>query len=149
MAEFSVSEAQLVSLFVASIFYGIYLATFCDCLRVLVWNSGSFKATTNVKWILLVVALLMFVCETVDAIFNLQHNLDAFIFYDGPGGPAGQFKIINNWVNIGRGITFLLITLLGDGILVNTSALLSLAWDLTTSLRSIGAGQYGNVGGGL
>jgi hypothetical protein len=119
MAEFTVSEAQLVSLFLASVFYGIYFSTFCDCLRALVWNGSSFKATTNVKWILLIVAILMFVCSTADAIFNLEHNLNAFIFYDGPGGAAAHFHIINDWVNIARGITFLLITLLGDGMLVS------------------------------
>jgi hypothetical protein len=100
MAQFSVTEAQLVSLFLASIFYGIYFSTFCDCLRALVWNGGSFRATSNVKWVLLVVAVCMFVDETADAIFNLEHNLEAFIRY--PGGPAAQFKIINHWTNIAR-----------------------------------------------
>lgn len=76
----------------------------------------------------------MFACLTLDAIVGLEHNLDAFIRFDG--SPAIQFRQIDHWTNIARvcmlgffsvyygliqkqGITFLTSTLLSDGMLVS------------------------------
>lgn len=100
MVTFTVAEAQLVSLFLASTFYGIFFATFCDCLRALIWNGNSFKASISVKWRLLIVACLMFVCLTVDAIIGLEHNLDAFIRFNGP--PEVRLRKIDDWTIIAR-----------------------------------------------
>ena len=52
------------------------------------------------KYNMIIVALLMFVFATLDVAFGLRHNLDAFIFYHGPGGPDGEFDDISDWVNV-------------------------------------------------
>lgn len=63
------------------------------------------------------VALLSY-CHVVA--FGLRHNLDAFIFYNGPGGPAAEFKDIRYWVNIMKTVDFVAQTSIGDAILVRT-----------------------------
>lgn len=99
---FAIDEAHLVSLFSESVFYGLFLATFIACLRAILWNGASFHAAAHVRWALLVVACTMFVVATLDISFNLEHDLNAFIRYKGPGGPSGEFSKISNWINLAR-----------------------------------------------
>ena len=42
----------------------------------------------------------MFAFATMDVAFGLRHNLDAFIFYKGAGGPDAEFEDISYWVNV-------------------------------------------------
>lgn len=102
MSSFPIDEAHLVSLFTESVFYGLFLATFVGLLRAILWNGTSFNAAKHVRWALLSVACTMFVVATVDLILNLKHNLNAFIYYKGPGGPVGEFSKISHWINIAR-----------------------------------------------
>ena len=95
---FSIAEAQLVALFMEAIAYGIYLVTLGLCVRALFWGSTGTKERYN--WPLVVVAALMCTFATFDVAFGLRHNLDAFIFYTGPGGPDAEFEDISYWVNV-------------------------------------------------
>lgn len=98
MAKFPVDEAQIVALFMESIAYGIYLVTLGLCARRLFWDYQGLRRTVN--WPMVVVAALMSVFATLDVALGLRHNLDAFIFYSGPGGADGEFDDISNWVNV-------------------------------------------------
>lgn len=91
---FAVDEAQLVALFLESLFYGIYLVTLFVCVRVLFWDSQGKGFKKKVNWSLVVVALLMAVFSTLDVTLGLKHACDAFIFFQGPGGPNGEFADI-------------------------------------------------------
>ena len=78
--------------------YGIYLVTLGGCIRSLFWGSSGKKERYN--WPLVIVATLIFIFATFDVAFGLRHNLDAFIFYKGAGGPDAEFENISYWVNV-------------------------------------------------
>lgn len=95
---FPVDEAQIVALFMECIAYGIYLVTLGMTIRALFWGRSGKKERYN--WTLIIVAALMFIFATFDVAFGLRHNLDAFIFYKGPGGAIAEFEDISYWVNV-------------------------------------------------
>ena len=97
-ARFPVDEAQIVALFMEAVAYGVYLVTLGLCVRALFWGRAGRKERIN--WPLVVVAALMAVFATLDVAFGLRHNLDAFIFYKGPGGADAEFEDISYWVNV-------------------------------------------------
>jgi hypothetical protein len=96
--KFPIDEAQIVALFMEAVTYGIYLVTLGLCIRALFWGSTGRKDRYN--WPLIIVAGLMCVFATFDVAFGLRHNLDAFIFYKGSGGPDAEFEDISYWVNV-------------------------------------------------
>ena len=96
--DFPVDEAQIIALWMEAIAYGIYLVTLGMCVRVLFWGSTGRRDRYN--WPLAIVVGLMFTFATMDVSFGLRHNLDAFIFYHGPGGPNVEFWNISYWVNV-------------------------------------------------
>ena len=71
------------------------------------------------KYNMIIVALLMFLFATLDVAFGLRHNLDAFIYYTGPGGPKAEFAIISYWVNVMKSADYVAQTFIGDGMLVS------------------------------
>lgn len=98
MGAFPVDEAQIVALFMEAVAYGIYLVTLGMCIQVLFWGRTGRKERYN--WPLVAVAASMFIFATFDVSFGLRHNLDAFIFYKGSGGPDAEFEDISYWVNV-------------------------------------------------
>ena len=97
---FPVDEAQIVALFMESVFYGIYLVTLAQCLRALLWSPLENKFKSRLNWPMLVVTILLAVFATLDAAFGLRHLLDAFIFWKGPGGAIEELNNISYWVNV-------------------------------------------------
>lgn len=97
-SSFPVDEAQLVALFMEAVAYGIYLVTLGICARALFWDRLGFRHAVN--WPMVAVVLAMAIFATIDVALGLRHNLDAFIFYSGPGGADGEFDNISNWVNV-------------------------------------------------
>jgi hypothetical protein len=102
MSNFPVTEAQLVSLFTEAVFYGISVATFGECLRALVGNGHTFRASSLARRVFLVVTVIMFIVSTADIGLLLRHILDAFIFFKGAGGATEKFGQINNPINVAR-----------------------------------------------
>ena len=98
MGAFPVDEAEIVAMFAGCVSYGIYLVTFGMCIHALFWGPTGRKERYN--WSLVAVAAGMFIFATLDIAFALRHNLDAFIFYQGPGGPTAEFEDISDWVNV-------------------------------------------------
>lgn len=64
--------------------------------------------------------IAMFTIATLEMAFGLQHNLEAFIYYTGPGGANGEFQDISNWVNVMRLADYVTQTFIGDSIMVRT-----------------------------
>jgi hypothetical protein len=59
-----ITEAYLSALFFQTFLYGISVATFIECLRVLVGNAATYASSPTVRRGLLVVAIIMFfVCH--------------------------------------------------------------------------------------
>ncbi|KAJ3721326.1 hypothetical protein DFJ43DRAFT_1094643 [Lentinula guzmanii] len=115
-----ISEAQLLGLFLASVFWGMFLITFIQCIRYLLWDSrGVLKPAATVNWPLFVVAALLAFLSTFDVALGLMHNIEAFIFYTGPAwGSAARFTGLTDWVNILKTCNVVFGKLISDGVLV-------------------------------
>lgn len=96
---FPIAEAQLTALFLQSIAYGLHVVTFTACMCV--WISRPRMSVTG-RWPWMAVAVALFLIGTIDVSFNFYHNLVAFIFYTGPGGPTAEFEDLSSWVNVIR-----------------------------------------------
>ncbi|KAI0702043.1 hypothetical protein C8T65DRAFT_579352, partial [Cerioporus squamosus] len=97
---------------------GMVLITVTYGLRVLLWSrDGHLKSRASINWIMVGATLVMFTIATLEMAFGLQHNLQAFIYYTGPGGANGEFSDISNWVNVMRTADYVAQTFIGDGIM--------------------------------
>ncbi|TFY51508.1 hypothetical protein EVG20_g10969 [Dentipellis fragilis] len=112
---FPIDEAQIVALFLESLFYGTYLVTFGMCMYSLIQRS---KNDGFRHWPLFVVAILLFTFATLDVAFLVRHVLDAFIWYRGPGGAKGEFADISYWVNVMKTVDYAAQTSIADGMLI-------------------------------
>ncbi|KAF9529969.1 hypothetical protein CPB83DRAFT_811692 [Crepidotus variabilis] len=84
---FPIDEAQLVGLFMQSIFYG-----------TLLWGDGWFKPVRLVHKTMLLATTLMFIIATLDVAFQFRHNLEAFIYFKGD--PIDEFNKTSYWLNV-------------------------------------------------
>lgn len=100
MVKFPFAEAQIVSLFVQSVIYGIHATTFA--IYMWTWTHRSKGSRKSINWPMLSVAVALFAIGTIDLAFNLYHIIVAFIYYTGPGGATGEFEHISNWANVIR-----------------------------------------------
>ena len=82
-----------------------------------------------IKWNMVLVSLAMFVFATLDVVFGLLHNLDAFVYYTGAGGAVAEFSLVSNWVNVMKSADFDLQTAIGDAMLVRALSLFNLNFD--------------------
>ena len=98
-----------------SVLSGIFLVTFGMCMNVLVLRKPS---GVPYKWTMIIVSLLMFTFATLDIAFGLRFNLDAFIYYTGPGGAIQEFAKISYWVNVMKSVDYCFQTYIGDAMLV-------------------------------
>lgn len=100
VSSFPISEAQLVALFAEGVAYGMHAVTFTICMWTWVHRSKASRSARSWPWMSIAIAL--FIVGTLDVSFNLYHNIVAFCLYTGPGGAEGDFKKLNNWVNVLR-----------------------------------------------
>ncbi|KAH8088915.1 hypothetical protein BXZ70DRAFT_899246 [Cristinia sonorae] len=114
---FPIDIAQIVALFLESIFYGIYLVTFGLCLYILLFSAHTRHRHRLLNPFLLI-AIAMFTIATLDVALLLRHILDAFIYYKGPGGAQAEFADISYWVNVTKTVTYCLQTSIADGLLI-------------------------------
>jgi hypothetical protein len=114
-----ISEAQLLGVFLASVFWGMFLITFVQCMRYLLWDSkGYLKSASTINWVILTVALLLASISTFDVALGLMHSIEAFILYTGPGGSTARFTELTDWVNILKTCTNAFGNLINDGVLI-------------------------------
>ncbi|KAJ7844902.1 hypothetical protein B0H14DRAFT_3868192 [Mycena olivaceomarginata] len=116
---FPITEAQIVGLFLESVFWGIYLVTFFLSLRSLLFSKNfDRRRLSDLNWPMLVVIFAMCSFATLDVAVGLLHNIQAFVLYKGSGGAAEEFSNISDWVNITKAVNVLGQTTLGDGMLI-------------------------------
>ncbi|KAJ7903797.1 hypothetical protein B0H14DRAFT_3421976 [Mycena olivaceomarginata] len=119
MEDFPITEAQIVALFMESVFWGIYLVTFFLSLRSLLFtNNFERRRFSTINWPMVVVVFAMCSFATLDVAVGLLHNIQAFVLYKGAGGAAEEFSNISDWVNITKTVDVLAQTTLGDGMLI-------------------------------
>ena len=62
----------------------------------------------------------MFIIASLDVAFHLRHNLEAFIWYNGPA--VEVFKKTSSWINVVKMGCYVAQTFVGDSILVRMIA---------------------------
>ncbi|KAH8105363.1 hypothetical protein BXZ70DRAFT_520696 [Cristinia sonorae] len=118
---FPIDVAQIVALFLESVFYGIYLVTFGLCVNVLLFSKHTRPGGRRKHRFLspfFLVALLLFIIATLDEALLLRHVLDAFVWYKGPGGAKEEFADISYWVNVMKTVTYVAQTSIADAMLI-------------------------------
>ncbi|KAJ7689595.1 hypothetical protein B0H17DRAFT_1295195 [Mycena rosella] len=116
----SLPAAELASTLIASVLYGIYLVTFGITARVLLTTGGSgrWRHRSEINWIVVTVAAVMFVNATLDLSINMNTLVEAFVVYTGPGGAEHVFGHPSNWQNITESYCVFSQSLLGDALLI-------------------------------
>ncbi|KAJ3775952.1 hypothetical protein FB446DRAFT_785541 [Lentinula raphanica] len=97
-----ISEAQILGLFLSSVFWGMLLITFVQVMKCFLWDNERerFKSASKINWFMLIVALLLMTLSTLNVALELLHCIEAFILYTGPGGSNAKFTRLKDWVNI-------------------------------------------------
>jgi len=95
---------------------GIFLVSFFACIKVLLWVDRWFKPFHTVNFKMLSAALIMFTLASLDVAFHLRHNLEAFVIYEGD--PIEEFERTGYWLSVGKMVTYVAQTFVGDLILV-------------------------------
>jgi hypothetical protein len=89
--------AQLATAFVGCFLYGISLVTLGLTLRVLLTEeSGRLRTRSQTNWITVSVSVILLLNSTLDLGTDV---IDAFVVYNGPGGPAHVFMEGSGWRN--------------------------------------------------
>ncbi|TFY76644.1 hypothetical protein EWM64_g7368 [Hericium alpestre] len=114
MTAFPLDEAHIIVLFLQSLFYGIYLITFVQCINVLWFN----RRRKGVPWPFTIVLLLLFIFATLDLALSLRFVLIAFIWYKGPGGATQEFLDVSSWVNVMQTVCYTAQTSIADAMLI-------------------------------
>jgi hypothetical protein len=101
--KFPITEAQLTGNFCETLTYGIYLTTCTFCVRTLLMNQyGQWRKPHEIRWYLVIVAVILFGVSTFDVIIGLIHNIKAFVDYHGEGGAPQELTNIRDWINVSR-----------------------------------------------
>ncbi|KAJ3976187.1 hypothetical protein EV361DRAFT_958906 [Lentinula raphanica] len=118
--QIGISEAQLLGLFLASVFWGILVITFVQVMKCFLWDTehGGLKPVSKINWPMLIIALILMAVSTFDVSLGLMHCIEAFIFYTGPGGSAARFTGLNDWVNILKTCNIAIGKMVSDGVLI-------------------------------
>lgn len=114
-----ITAAQLSGNFCETLFYGIYLVTFCSCARTLL-TTGSGQAErwrrpSEIRWMMASVTVVLFVICTFDVTIGLLHNFRAFI---DSSDPQQVFLNITDWITVARAINQVTAMILGDFVLI-------------------------------
>ncbi|KAH8827174.1 hypothetical protein DL96DRAFT_1605787 [Flagelloscypha sp. PMI_526] len=120
MLDFPITEAQLTGNFCETLVYGIYLVTCISCFKALlmIGKEERWRKPNEIRWIMVVVAFLLFWISTFDVANGLYHNIRAFVQYKGPGGATQDLTNIHDWVNVARSFDQTIAMTLGDFVLI-------------------------------
>jgi hypothetical protein len=102
-ARFPITAAQLSGNFSEAVFYGMYLVTCCFCGHTLFFISDGrderFLRAHDIRWMMVFIAVALFVICTFDVAIGLLHNFNAFI---KSSNPTQELYNIADWINIAR-----------------------------------------------
>jgi len=93
--------STLVTLFIQSTLYGIYIVTCGNCAVVLTRVDGRWKGRHEIHWVFLIAGTILLANTTCYVAFQLHRCFQLFVFGRGPDGSA-----VNNdpltWLNIAK-----------------------------------------------
>ncbi|KAJ7695280.1 hypothetical protein B0H14DRAFT_3042464 [Mycena olivaceomarginata] len=109
----SPAEPLLLTQFFESIFWGLYVITLSFCLKALLRVPGQNRWKRPAE-----ISKPMLVHRDVRYVLDLAINLNAFVFYDGPGGPKAAFDNTSGWMDVMGTVDVILQTVLGHIMLI-------------------------------
>ncbi|KAJ3012592.1 hypothetical protein NUW54_g1821 [Trametes sanguinea] len=113
---FSAAESKLVSIFVQSILYGIYVTLFFTTTDALLQRR---EGNGPLRHDMVYISLLMFTIATMHVATNFSRIILAFVVHaDSPGGPAAFFNELSSFTQMFGSTLYVLQTLLGDGMVL-------------------------------
>ncbi|KAJ7508910.1 hypothetical protein B0H11DRAFT_1359158 [Mycena galericulata] len=119
MPEISQPAAELIEHSIGCMLYGIYVVSFGIAeRRLLTTDSGRWKRRSEIRWVMLVVSILLFVNVTVDMSVATITLLDAFVFSTAPDSAAHIFSHGSAWQTMTKTFCVLFQSLLGDSVLI-------------------------------
>ncbi|KAK7046247.1 carboxylic ester hydrolase [Favolaschia claudopus] len=119
MSQLSLPEAQLISLVIAAVLYGIYLVTLGVCLRLLLTSeSGALRRRSEIRWVITLVSGMLFVNGTLDFVIQVIQVMEAFVTYTGVGGAEHVFTHSSGYQTMIKSFCVPFQSLLGDAVLI-------------------------------
>jgi hypothetical protein len=98
MTTLSLPAAELLAQTFGCVLCGIYLVTLGIAGKyLLTTDSGRWKRSSEIKWVMVVVSGLLFVNSTLDLVVSTITNVQAFVLYSGPGGAPHIFTHGSGW----------------------------------------------------
>ncbi|KAJ7061150.1 hypothetical protein C8F01DRAFT_1288369 [Mycena amicta] len=117
--QISPTEAQLYTQLLEAIFWGFHIVSLVFCLKALLRSpKGGWKRSKEISKVMLCVVLLMACIGTFDLGLTFAVNLNALVFYTGPGGPDAAFNNTSGWMDLMSVIDVILQISLGDVMLI-------------------------------
>jgi hypothetical protein len=102
-SQFPITAAQLSGILCETLLYGMYLVTcgFCARALLIVSNDGEKRwvRVHEVRWILTIIAVALFVISTWDVAIGILHLFHAFIKAENA---TVELTNIADWINIAR-----------------------------------------------
>ncbi|KXN83807.1 hypothetical protein AN958_01043 [Leucoagaricus sp. SymC.cos] len=115
----SLTAAQLAGVFCDAIFYGMFLVTCTGSIRVLLMTGRGreerWRRPSEIRWMMAIVALLLFIICTLDIAMGFSRNFRAFV---NPGDPLVTLLSPTDWTNIGQPVNEAIGAWVADFILV-------------------------------
>ncbi|KAF7296895.1 hypothetical protein MIND_00921300 [Mycena indigotica] len=110
----SQAEAQLYTLLVESIFWGLHVVSLVFCLRCLLRVEDRWKKAAEISKVMLCVVLLMACIGTLDLVMTMAANLNTLAARDGPGNSFNS----SGWIDIIGVVDVIVQIILGDVMLI-------------------------------
>jgi fatty acid desaturase len=100
-SDLPITTARIVADFCSTLFYGVYLVTCTFCARTLFFTGHGqeerWRKPSEIRWLMAVIAVILFCCLTFGVAVHLSHTLFAFVDSDDP---AEVLQDVANWYNV-------------------------------------------------
>ncbi|KAJ7623860.1 hypothetical protein DFH06DRAFT_1059263 [Mycena polygramma] len=111
----SLLAAELFSIFVACVLYGIYIVTLGMAARVLLRTKSGRPGS---RLVVGAVSAILFVNQTLDLGVGMDMLVRAFVSHNGPEGAERVFRDTSSWQAFAKSFSVALQTLTGDALLI-------------------------------
>ncbi|KIJ16541.1 hypothetical protein PAXINDRAFT_10994 [Paxillus involutus ATCC 200175] len=109
----NIPKAQLIGGFMESLFYGLYVMVFVQCMQVLR------RRQSRPSDYLVGTAVSLFVLITAHLVVDLVRNMDAFTSEMGiPNYPTDYYNVFDSWKNILKSSLYIIITIISDSFIM-------------------------------
>ncbi|KIK95822.1 hypothetical protein PAXRUDRAFT_11213 [Paxillus rubicundulus Ve08.2h10] len=109
----NIPKAQLIGGFMESLFYGLYVMVFLQCMQVLR------RRQSRPSDYLVGTAVSLFVLITAHVVVDIDRNMDAFTSQMGISNyPTTYYNIFDSWKNIVKSSLYVAITIISDAFIM-------------------------------